>query len=80
MSLLMAGELELDDLQGPFQLLPFYDSKGEGQVWPRHGRRRRREGWWWGREEDGVGRVTFAALVVAWDIGRRTVTVTPCTL
>jgi len=26
MSLLMAGELELDDLQGPFQPLPFYDS------------------------------------------------------
>jgi len=26
MSLLMAGELERDDLQGPFQPKPFYDS------------------------------------------------------
>jgi len=26
MSLLMAGGLEPDDLQGPFQPLPFYDS------------------------------------------------------
>jgi len=26
MSLLMAGGLEPDDLQGPFQTLPFYDS------------------------------------------------------
>ena len=28
----MAGGLELDDLQGPFQLLPFYDSK-QMQKW-----------------------------------------------
>ena len=27
----MAGELELDDLQGPFQLQPFYDSMVGGE-------------------------------------------------